>query len=391
MKLLIVLPSLDTSWGGPTQVAKESARALLAQGLDVEIAAIGLPDEAKASCQADGRLFVFDGIPTRFFKASPLAFRQYVPSWAFARWIWSAAKHYDLLELHYLFCFSTTVASLAARFHKRPYGVRSLGQLSPWSLQESALRKRIYTFCFDARTLKSAKFIRVSSQQEAREIQALGISTPLLCVPHGIAPRASVPDAALCLKKLLGIPEQSLLILFLSRLHHKKRLELLLNAYAILPQGDQAVHIIIAGSGRKNYEKHLEELASTLGIKHRVHFMGHLDGAQKYLVLDACDIFVLPSHQENFGVAIAEAMQAGMPVIVSKEVALAEDVERAQAGLILQQARPEELRKLLNMLLGDKEKRQALGHAGQKYCEHAWSWEKVAKTLKEFYTVISNS
>jgi glycosyltransferase involved in cell wall biosynthesis len=128
-------------------------------------------------------------------------------------------------------------------------------------------------------------------------------------------------------------------LLFLSRLHGKKNVPLLLRALRLATPDTRSIELTVAGEGDPGYRAHLTELAQQLGLSERVTFVGHVDGDAKREALARADCFVLPSAHENFGLAVAEALGSGLPVIVTSGVALSTDVAAAGAGLVTE---PEE-------------------------------------------------
>ena len=124
-------------------------------------------------------------------------------------------------------------------------------------------------------------------------------------------------------------------VLFLSRLDRKKGLELLLEAFSRLRGGPASALLVIAGSGEKSYVKELRGLAERLGIEKSVRWVGFLEGREKAAAFARATVFVLPSYSENFGIAAAEALAAGVPVLISDQVAIADDVRKSNAGLVV--------------------------------------------------------
>ncbi|HWG17455.1 MAG TPA: glycosyltransferase, partial [Acidobacteriaceae bacterium] len=120
----------------------------------------------------------------------------------------------------------------------------------------------------------------------------------------------------------------------LSRIHPKKGTDILIRAFAATLAQDRAWHLVIAGPDQVGWQRDLEALAQSLSIAERITFTGKLEGALKWGAFAASEVFVLPSHQENFGIVVAEALACGLPVVLSDKINIWREVLRNQAGLV---------------------------------------------------------
>jgi glycosyltransferase involved in cell wall biosynthesis len=176
-------------------------------------------------------------------------------------------------------------------------------------------------------------------------------------------------------------------VLFLSRLHYKKRPDLLLMALHRLVEQNYDFHLIIAGSGEAEYETELKNLAASLGITQQISFAGFVIGEDKDLLLQGSDMFVLPSFSENFGIAVAEAMAAGLPVIITPGIQIAPEVAAAEAGLVVE-GEVEPLAQAIAQLLQSPNQRQQLAENGKHLVKHQYSWSAIAQQLTSVYSAI---
>jgi glycosyltransferase involved in cell wall biosynthesis len=172
-------------------------------------------------------------------------------------------------------------------------------------------------------------------------------------------------------------------VLYLSRLHPIKGLDVLIDALAQL-ESSQRYRVTLAGDGEARYVRQLKDAVERRGLAERVRFAGFVAGEEKARLLEQADIFVLPSYSESFGVAVAEAMAASIPVVVSDRVGLAASVEQAGAGLVCP-AEASALAAALGELLCDAEKRRGMGAAGRAYVEKELTWPRVAGQLVRLY------
>jgi glycosyltransferase involved in cell wall biosynthesis len=321
-----------------------------------------------------------------------LAFRRWTPpvaplrefacSPSLQRWLSAHLDDYDLLHVHALFSYPSTIAMALARRGGVPYLLRSIGQLDRWSLAQSARRKRWMLRLIERRNLEGAAAIHVTSEQESQEVEALGLRVPRLVIPLGVAMPQGLPLSA---DRTVGEPVR---FLFLSRLHAKKRLEVLLEALAIVRRRHPgaAWELRIAGSGDPDYTHRCQERAQALGVADRCRWLGFLEGEAKWEELRLADWFVLPSASENFGIAVVEALASGTPVVISPEVAVAPEVAAAGAGRICP-GLPGPLADALGMSLQHptlQQRNAARNLAGEKF-----SWSSLASRLAEAYTSLS--
>jgi glycosyltransferase involved in cell wall biosynthesis len=205
--------------------------------------------------------------------------------------------------------------------------VRTIGQLQHWSLRQSRGRKRLLLHLIERRNLEAAAALHFTSRAEQLEAAALGLPAASFVLPLGV----DLPPIAQRQPGAVGRPVQ---LLFLSRLHPKKQLPLLLEALALLRRRcpDAAWQLQIAGAGESTYEALLRQQAQRLGLEGQLEWHGFVAGEAKRSLLRQADWFVLPSAAENFGIAAAEALAFGVPVLLSPGVALAQQVTQAGAG-----------------------------------------------------------
>jgi glycosyltransferase involved in cell wall biosynthesis len=178
--------------------------------------------------------------------------------------------------------------------------------------------------------------------------------------------------------------------LFLSRLDEKKGLDLLLTAFASVRQQVTGAALVIAGTGDPGFVTDLKARASSLDIASDVLWVGFLEGDEKQAALVDSDIFVLPSYSENFGIAAAEGMAAGLPLIVSDQVAIHGDVTRARAGLVVA-CDAGELTTALVRLLRDETLRRRMGEEGKSFARQSYSNDAVTRKVIAAYNQVATA
>jgi glycosyltransferase involved in cell wall biosynthesis len=247
-------------------------------------------------------------------------------------WLWKHVAEFDVVHIHALFSFVSNAAALICRLRGVPYIVRPLGTLNSWGVtNRRPWLKRLSLAAIEGPILSHAAFVHFTSDAEVQEAQALRIPFRAAVVPLGVAePPARQHGSA---EWSGALPQGRDYILFLSRIDPKKNLETLLDAFAILRAEFPAVPLVIAGDGRAGYVEQLRQKAKSLGVDEDIVWTGHIDGARKWDTLRGARVFVLPSFSENFGIAAAEALIAGVPCVLAHGVAVAADVARAGAGI----------------------------------------------------------
>ncbi|MCS6813920.1 MAG: glycosyltransferase, partial [Cyanobacteria bacterium] len=293
---------------------------------------------------------------------------------------------YDLVDTHYLFSYAPTCAAAIARYRGIPYTMRTMGQLSPWALAQSRLKKQLYIKLVEQRNLDRAAVVHCTSEGEASDVSQFGIQAPLVTVPLGVDSPPVIPDASAKLHQKYDIPTEASVILFLSRLHYKKRPDLLLQALQHLGKC-RPFHCLLAGSGDVDYVRYLQQQITSLGLTQRVTMPGFVEGYDKHLLLQGSDVFVLPSFSENFGIAVAEALQAGLPVVITPDVQIAPEIAKAGAGLVVE-GTAEAVAAALEQLLASPDWRCLLGRQGKILAADRYSWKAVAHEQQTIYELI---
>ncbi|KEF42967.1 MAG: hypothetical protein ER33_03615 [Cyanobium sp. CACIAM 14] len=379
MRVLHVIPSISPLRGGPSRAVIDMVGALRLQGVDASILTTNDHGPGLHPDLITGRWQRHQGVPVLPFPrwSPPLsALREFAISPGLSLWLARHLRRYQLLHVHALFSYPSTSAMAQARWAGVPYILRSIGQLSPWSLAQSPGRKRWMLRLIERRNLEGAAALHFTSLAERDEAASLSLSRPSLVLPLGVR-QPDHPAAE-------GEAPRPVRFLFLSRLHPKKRLENLIDALALLQrqQPEAPWELLIAGDGEPHYLVSLRERAGALGIGGRCRWLGFVEGAAKWQALAAADWYVLPSAAENFGIAAVEALAAGTPVILSPEVAVAAHVARAGAGLI-SSSDPETLaRTLASALVRPSLPMRA---AALNLARTEFSWSTIAHQLRDAY------
>jgi len=389
MKVLHVIPSISFNRGGPSFAIRAMTRELVRQGVAVEIAttdddgpqarmAVSLE---KPSCE--------NGVTIRYFRRET---GFYTVSSPFARWLNKHARDYDVIHIHALFSYTSVIAGRIARRQKVPYIVRPLGVLNRWGMENRRKHLKALSFRFlDKPVAQNAALIHYTSEAEKRAAELSGISAPSIVLPLGLDLEefAHLPPREEAWRKWLLLRERPV-ILFLSRIDPIKGLDLLLPAFLqVLAEYPNAI-LFIGGTGEENFVASLKARAQDLGIAEKIIWAGFVKGHDKLLALVAADVFVLPSYSENFGIAAAEALGAGLPVVISDQVGFAPDVVQTQAGKVTA-CDESEIAAALSELLGNEGERRVLGERGKQLAHEKYSIAANTRQLRSHYERIQQS
>jgi glycosyltransferase involved in cell wall biosynthesis len=325
MKVLHVTPYMHASYGGPSAAVHMMATLAAQAGTSVEIAtttAAG-PNELDLP---DGATVVEDGVPSHYFR------RTFPRGWfrapAMTSWLMTHVGEIDVLHLHVPFTAPFRMAAKVAQALDKPYIVTPHGLLDPWSMRQKSWKKVPYLHFLERANLRQAALLHATAPLEEESITALNLNVPVVTLP--LAVEYSAQPGLPRIRNALPFR-----VLFLGRLHPVKALPILLQAIAILLSQGHQVILDIAGGGEPEYEAFLRTYVDQLGSGAFVVWHGHVGDEKKRLLYGQASIAVLPSYHENFGLAAAEAMAAGVPVIVSDQVGLAPDIRQFGAGAVV--------------------------------------------------------
>lgn len=291
----------------------------------------------------------------------------------------------DVIHSHGLWMWSDWVASQSARTQNKPHIVSPHGMLEPWAMANSARKKQVMWRLFQRRALSRAQVLHALCDAEANAIRELGLTNPIAVIPNGVSlsefadlPAPAEFDAA------FPIARDRKILLFMARLHPKKGLVPLLNAWKDLARDFPDWLLVMAGPDEGGHRAELENLIEEFGLQRAATFTGMLNGTLKRAALARADAFVLPSFSEGFSIAILEAMACRLPVLLTPEChfpdALAQGaaLEAAPEAEALAQA----ARALLEMSDGARDQ---MGERGYNLVERDYTWESVARAWKLLY------
>lgn len=257
----------------------------------------------------------------------------YTVSLGLFAWLWKNTTRFDVVHIHSLFNFPFLAAALAALWAQKPFVVRPLGVLNRWGMENRRpWLKQLSLRFLESHFLRRASAIHYTAAQERDEAAASGVHWHPVIIPNPVSYQPKASGALHAFRRQHGIADHSLVIGFVSRIDPKRGF-LLLKAFSRACPPD--ARLVIAGRGEPSFEASLRKLAQDLRIDDRVIWPGFLSGAAKDELFVDLDLFVLPSYSENFGIAVVEALAAGLPVITTNQVALHTELAASDAAYIV--------------------------------------------------------
>jgi glycosyltransferase involved in cell wall biosynthesis len=380
LKVLHVLAGIGKQYGGPAYAVIEMCRAASSAdpGISLTIASTtqGLDDAWLAHVRERA------GPGTTVVTHRAFGSGAFVFSPGLASWLWRHASDYDVITVHGLLNPISTSAARIARARDVPYVIRPFGTLSEYtfSYRRRGL-KRLWLALADRATVQKAAAVHFTADQEQRKAAKLGLRFQGVVIPLPSLTPPSRPASP---------PLDPPVVLFLSRLHPKKGLSLLLPAFVRVLERFPNARLRIAGRGDPAYEAELRADVLRLGLSHAVEFAGFAEGPVKRRFYEEATVFVLPSYDENFAVVVMEAMCAYRPVVLSREVDIWEAVVHAGAGLAVD-LEPVAIAAAIVKLLDDPKAAAQLGEEGARLVSEQYSPARVGKLLIELYQRIAQA
>jgi len=293
----------------------------------------------------------------------------------------------DIVLIHSLYQFTSTITAYYSRKNKVPYVLRPHGTLDPFLVYRRRWPlKWAYINLFEKKNFNAAAAVQYSSRMEEKmTCHFMDVTSPSLVIPEGIDLEnfATLPPRGTFRAKY---PETAgkVLILFLSRFHQKKGLELLIDACARARAGRGDAHLVLSGSGDSDYVKRVSQKVRDAGISRCTTITGQLSEEMKLAALADADLFVLPSFGENFGLAVVEAMACGVPVVISDKVGIWPEIAADEAGMVTP-CDPAKIADAIDRLVYDPQWRGTLGGRGRRLVHEHFSMDRMAERMERAY------
>jgi glycosyltransferase involved in cell wall biosynthesis len=273
----------------------------------------------------------------------------------------------DVLHLHGPWLDGNRQIARLARKRHVPYLLSTHGMLDDWSMTRRGWKKKIYLSLAGRRTLNSAAMIHCTAEAELSQASKWFDNPHTTVLPYlvDLSPFTNLPGPQSALDQLPSSVRELPKLLFLSRLHEQKGVDILIRATALLRDAGISFITLLAGSGDPIYEGFLHSLVAELNLGNHIVFTGLLTGIEKLSLYNAADIFVLPTQHENFGLVLTEAMACGLPVITTKGTDIWQEIQ--SAGAIIADSTPESIAAEIKKMLGDPADRSARASRGRNW------------------------
>ena len=297
-----------------------------------------------------------------------------------------AARRYDVVHLHGVWETSNIQVARACRAAGTPYVVSLRGMLDDWAMRQKPLKKQLYLALGGRRFLEGAAAVHCTAEYEKQQSRRRFGTANAAVIPNlvDLRPYADVPDPAAARSEWPGITGDALTVLFLSRLHPGKGVDMLIDSVAEVRRRGGNVHLVIAGNGEEDYEKVLRRHAINAGIEDHVTWTGFISGSVKLSLFAAADVFALPTMQENFGFVMFEALAAGTPVISSNLVDTRDEIAASGGGVVVERTVEAFVEALTGFVDGTRDA-DAMGAEGRRWTLEHLSADRVAGAFEKLY------
>jgi glycosyltransferase involved in cell wall biosynthesis len=373
-----VIASINEDTGGTAKCVADLTTSLINQGVSNHLFTLDYQHLGKQIIPENLKLYSY---PAHIFAKHIRGFHPKL-NWAMQQ---LPVTELALIHNHGLWMFPNLYARQAALANRVPLVISTHGMLEPWSLKRSPIKKGLAWLLYEQKNLNSAAIFHATSDAEAKSIRQLHFQQPIAIIPNGIYINDYNEQVDReTLTQLFPELADKKWLLFFSRIHPKKGIDNLLSVWQKLHSQFPEWHLVIAGPDLIGYQTKLELLVEEFQLRQRVTFTGMLTGRSKISALSNADLFVLPSHSENFGIAIAESLACEVPVITTKGTPW-EDLERYGCGWWIENNQQKLHITLAEaMKLSDKE-RKAMGLRGRTLVETKYSWNSIAKDMADVY------
>ncbi len=293
MKILSFVSSLDLDCGGPSRSVPMLVKGLAELGVDITLMTIH---------SENMNIHALEGTTAKLKVLSPSFSRKEIAKYL-------AEEKFELIQIQSMWEWPYHKVMAEARKQCIPYIITPRGMLEPWSLSQKKWKKKLAWWLYQRNDVQKSACVFTTAKMEADHVGELGITTCKAIIPNGIE-----TDGYPCKSSVGHVKKQ---VLFLSRIHVKKGIELLFEAWKRIHTDYQDWQLLVIGNGETEYIHSLENRVESLGLKDSIKILPPVFGEAKIKVYQESALFCLPSFSENFGMVIAEAMSCGTPVITT--------------------------------------------------------------------------
>ena len=366
MKIIQINPTISMEASGPSYSVPRLCESLIEQNQDVSLATLNLNlDQSKVK---------------PYVKTFPvsLGLKRLGLSFEMLQWLNSQPKQQTIFHNHGMWQFNGLYPSWAGKKNSIPVISSPRGTLSKWSFNSGAYAKKFFWPLLQKPALENITCFHATSINEYEEIRSHGFQQPVAVIPNGI----DIPE------QLQNNRKRAKTLLFLGRVHPKKGIDLMLNAWLQVQSYFPEWNIVIAGSdldilGRGGYLKKIKQYSEEIGCK-RVDFIGPVYGEEKLNTYKNASLFVLPTYSENFGMTVAESLSVGTPAIVSHGAPWQGLIEN-KAGWWIEGNVEQFADTFKEALILSDQDLKIMGENGRNWMRKDFSWDNLASKYIEVY------
>ncbi len=373
------VPEILLERGGVVQAVIDLCQAIAARGHQVTLATCDASDEPTFWRESTGNWPTVVELPLSRL-TNKLISRRGLQQFR------EIAQQVDVAHLHIPWRLTNLQLSGVLQKEKVPYVITPHGMLDDWSMRQSPLKKRCYLNLARHRLFRRAAAIHFTAQGEYEQAQrwiAMDDRAVIQCNTLDLTLYDSLPDPELAFKAFPQIRPEKKKILFLSRLHPKKGVDLLIAAVALLREQRSDFQLLIAGPGDDDYVAQLKQIVAQLGVGDVTSFLGMVRGAEKQSLYQLSDVFVLPTHQENFGLVLVEAMVCGTPVVTTRGTDIWPELQAA--GALIADLAPGAIAGAIAKILLEDENEVQRGAQGQAYVRQWLDRDQILQGYEKIY------
>lgn len=389
MKILHIISAYYPAfkYGGPIESVYLLNKALVQKGVTVDVITTNAGIDKNNNVETN-KWITIDGVRVKYLKYFFYEHYTFSPSLLFA--VFKEVKNYDLIHITGVWNFSVLAGTLACILNKKPFIISPRGALYKDAINiKSKFIKLLYFNLIAKYYLKRANAIHYTTEDEKENVFQ-GINNNSIIIPNGIdldyfnnlPPKGNF-------KSKYPVLKDKKYILFLGRIHKQKGIDLLIEVFKLIAKEYDDLYLVIAGPDNTGYKKEAEKHLRKNNVLDMVIFTGMLSDREKLSAYVDAEMFILPSYFENFGMSVVEAMSCGTPVIISSRVGILKDIEKNNAGIVID-LNTESLHMGIKRLLNDPVKKNEVAINGKILVENIYDINKISVAMKAYYDEVLN-
>lgn len=371
MRILHVIRDLSLRTGGPVNALMGLNEAQLKSGHEVRILSTNFDISKEDKTLPKNIILV------------PCNWNQWRFSFYFKKKLKELIRWSDIVHIHMLWEYTTLTSAVIARKERKPFLLRPCGNLEDRSLKSSYWKKKLYLKIFSKSLFDYPCRLHFTSNEEKKNSLKFNVYNSIV-VNNGITNEAKKNISKHIFYKKFPFLKNKKIILFLARVDPIKRPELAILSFHKISKKFTDTILVIAGPYQESYLNKLKKLIKKYKLEKRVIFTGLLKGNLLYSSYSACHLFILPSSQESFGISVVEAMAASKPVVISKNIAIANSIKKAGAGIICED-NVNSYYKAIKKILSSNFIRKEMGYNSKKLQSNFYDWEILSKEIEKVY------